>query len=174
MSDARFNSCHLEFPRRQEYRQAREALLAARGMLTRAGEYAEDLADAGDWPSLLPVRPEHLLPGTRFLLVDQASDQVYGLKTGLTTLGRKSENDIVFSDSVISRRHCALLVHARGSCELHDTASRNGTFVNGRQIHEPVSLASGDEIKLCNRRLRFLSAADCASLADGDDHTETV
>jgi hypothetical protein len=174
MSDPRFNSCHLEFPRRQDYRRAREAVLAARGWLTRAGEYAENLVDAEQWPSLLPVQAEQVLPGVRYVLVDLKNDHVYGLNLGLTTLGRRKENDIVFSENVVSRRHCVLLVHALGNCELHDTASRNGTFVNGRQIQGPVRLTSGDEITVCDHRLRFLSTADCASGGDGEDRTETT
>jgi hypothetical protein len=34
-----------------------------------------------------------------------------------------------------------ILVHATSGCELHDTASTNGTFVNGHRIHDPVPQA---------------------------------
>ncbi len=161
MSDSRFNSVHLEFPRRQRYREQRDAVLAARGILTRTAECALGfVGEAEDWPSLLRAAPERLLPGAAFYLVDEPDEGAYLLKVGLNTIGRKSNNDIVLADRAISRRHCVVVVHARGGCELHDTASLNGTFVNGRRIKDAVQLTSGDEIVLCRRRLMFVSAAD--------------
>ncbi len=171
MSDPRLNSIHLDFPRRQQYRQARETALAARGWLTVAAEYAKAVAgDADDWQTLLPVHPDHLLPGPHFFLVEQQREGAYALRTGLNTVGRLTDNDIVLEDEWVSRRHCVLLVHAWGGCELHDTASRNGTFVNGRQIGQPVRLTSGDRIAVCRRSLLFVNAADCRS-ADGSADT---
>jgi hypothetical protein len=170
MSDPRLDSCHLDFPRRQQYRRAREALLDARGWLTMTGEQFRALmAEADEWL----IRLDRLLPGSNYLLVDQAADSAYPLKTGLNTIGRLPDNDICIDDRYISRRHCVLLVHAWGGCDLHDTASRNGTFVNGVRVTRPVRLTSGDSIQLGDRHLLFVAAKDC-QVEDHDAHPETV
>jgi hypothetical protein len=169
--DPRFNSCHLEFPRRQDYRRCRDDLLQARGWLTLAGERLGGVADADEWL----IRPDQVLPGTSHVLVDQREGSSYRLRTGLNTLGRFPENDIQFEEICVSRRHCAILVHAWGGCELHDTASRNGTWVNGARVTRPVRLASGDSIWICKRLLLFLSEKDYQEECDRyDDHPQTA
>jgi hypothetical protein len=60
------------------------------------------------------------------------------LRVGLNAVGRLPENDIVLARRYVSRRHCVFLVHTDGGCEVHDTASRNGTLVNR---NEPVPCA---------------------------------
>ncbi len=170
MNDPRLNSVHLDLdPRRQIYRQARERLLAARGWMTLALEKVDELAaESDDWPNLLPIRPDQLLPGLKFLLIEPPTRRTYSLHPGLNTIGRLPNNDIVLEESVISRRHCAVLVHTRGQCELHDTASRNGTFVNGKLIDKPTRLNRGDQIMVCRRLLVFVSESDCQN--DNPNH----
>jgi DNA-binding winged helix-turn-helix (wHTH) protein len=63
------------------------------------------------------------------------------------TLGRDEECDIVVPDRQISRIH--LRVQRDGlDYVLEDLGSKNGTFVNGKQVQEgqPVRLQDGDEI----------------------------
>jgi hypothetical protein len=161
MPDSRFNSCHLGLdPRRQEYRRARAALLEDRGWLTLAGEHMHGFVPSNaDWLSLFPSQLP-CLPNAKYLLVDRETGDPHGLRTGLNTIGRISNNDIVFTERTISRRHCVILVHARGACDLHDTASRNGTFVNGQRVRCPVSLHTGDMIQVCKKELCFASVRD--------------
>jgi pSer/pThr/pTyr-binding forkhead associated (FHA) protein len=174
MSDPRFDSGHLFCPRRQEYQHARDAVLKARGWLT-ADECAQGLiGEAGDWPSLLSAGPDQVLPGTRYVLVDPDRDRAYPLRTGLSSIGRLPSNDIVLHEIQISRRHCVILVHAWGGCKLHDTASRNGTQVNGKFVQKPVELNSGDQIGLCARRFLFVRETDWPAAAENDDHPETA
>jgi hypothetical protein len=161
MADPRLNSIHLDGTRRQEYRRAREALLAARGWQTLA---AENQAAVLEHPSD-PDHPDTLaqehgqkpspasLASPHFWLRDR--DNIYPLKVGLNTIGRAPDNDIVLQDCYVSRRHCAVLVHAGNGCEVHDTASKNGTYLNGRRIGGPSRLAAGDEIRMCDRQLVF-------------------
>jgi hypothetical protein len=171
MLDPRLNSIHLDFPRRQEYRRCREALLSARGLLTLAAENANHLmSDPEQWP----IRPDHVLPGTRYLLFDHRTGCANLLKTGLNTVGRLPSNDIRLEDLCVSRRHCAILVHVWGGCELHDTASRNGTLVNGQPVDRPIKLDSGDHIWICQRRLQFMSQEDYQAAGEGDEHPATV
>jgi hypothetical protein len=166
MADVRLNSVHLEFPRRQVYRQSREALLEARGVFTRAGEGAmEWFPGLEDWKSWLPGCLARVVPGTPFVLIDRVTGATYPLATGLNTLGRYASNDIVLEGSGISRRHGVILVHARGGCELFDTASRNGVFVNGQRVVGTVKLQSGDLIQLSRRQFYFVSVEDCQDSA---------
>jgi hypothetical protein len=154
---------------------ARVALRGARGWLTLAAEGIRGLLGAADeWPGLLPVRPEHLVPGPKYLLVDHQAGRLYPLKTGLNTIGRLPGNDIVIEESTVSRRHCAILVHAWGGCELHDTASRNGTLVNGRPFRQSIRLASGDQIQVDQRVLLFVSEDDYQADVEADGHPSTV
>jgi hypothetical protein len=159
MADSRLNSIHLDAPRRQEFRLAREALLDARGNQTQALENRADFA----WPSGVnhtAIQNPDQAPasGVRFVLMDR--DYVYPLKVGLNTIGRMPDNDVVLQDPYVSRRHCAILVHAGMKCEVHDIASKNGTYVNGRKIAGPTVLASGDEIRMCGKQLVFLAKGD--------------
>jgi hypothetical protein len=176
MNDPRFNSGHFEvLGRRQDYRRAREVLLGARGWMTLAAEHIHGMVeDSDDWPALLPLRPEEILPGARFLLIDQQTRQSYALHTGLNTIGRFPENDIVLEPIWVSRRHGTLLVHTRGVCELHDTASRNGTFVNGERIRQPVRLHSGDRIRIGPVELLFVAEKDCPPSDHDPDYPDTA
>lgn len=158
MSDPRLNSVHLESPRRQLFRQAREALLNARGWQTVAAEDAPAAGSSADSPHTMVLQPEcPPLPGVKFWLVDKESN--YPLKIGLNTIGRAPENDVVVPDAYVSRRHCAILVHAGDGCELHDIASKNGTFLNGRKLAGPTPINMGDEIRMCDRQLVFMTHA---------------
>jgi hypothetical protein len=171
MSDSRLNSCHLFFPRRDEYRRAREALLQERGWLTYAAEQFHDLLpQVDDWA----LDADQAQLDTRYLLCDERSEDCYPLKVGLNTVGRYADNDICFEENVVSRRHCVILVHAWGGCELHDTASRNGTFVNAVRVRQPVALRSGDLIRICDRHLRFLRDGDVRSERSDEEHSGTV
>ena len=173
MSDWRLNSGHLPPMRRQYYRRAREDLLGARGWLTLAAERVEGWESA-DWASLLPVRPGQFLPGSRLLLLEERTDLSFPLRIGLNTIGRFPENDIVFDEIEVSRRHCVILVHVRGACELHDTASMHGTYVNGARIRMPVTLAVGDQIRICKRVLLLARAGDDEPDLNNDFHPTAV
>ena len=159
MSDPRLNSIHLEAPRRQDYRRAREALLHARGGHTLCAEQDVDEADSS--PSNTLIQKEGLPDPSTRLQCWLADDQyVYPLKVGLNTVGRSSDNDVVVADCFISRRHCAILLHTQRGCELHDTASKNGTFLNGAKIACPTTLQSGDTIRICDRQFVFVRRGD--------------
>jgi pSer/pThr/pTyr-binding forkhead associated (FHA) protein len=81
------------------------------------------------------------------------------LCVGIHTLGRACDNDVVVDSFFVSRIHCAIVVHADHTCELHDIASRNGTYLNGRRLQSSARLTSGDEIALGSFRFLFLSTA---------------
>jgi hypothetical protein len=170
MANPRLNSGHLGcIRRRRQYRRAREFVFGARGWLTLAAEGVQHLVgEVDEWPSLLPVRPEGLIPGSKYFLIDHQAGYFYPLKIGLNTIGRLPDNDIVLEGSTVSRRHCVILVHAWGACELHDTASRNGTHVNGRLFRQPIRISSGDEIRVCQSLLLLVCEKDFQPYGEPD------
>jgi hypothetical protein len=164
--DTRLDSIHLGLiPRRELFRRTREDLLGARGFLTEAAEHVRRLRGGADsWPALSCDRADRALFAAKSWLIDQQAGCCYPLKIGLNTIGRLRSNDIVLKGYMISRRHCVLLAHAGGDGELHDTASRNGTFVNGQRILRPVPLVSGDWIQVYQKVLLFVSESDGSSV----------
>jgi hypothetical protein len=158
VSDAHLNSIHLPPDRREQFRQARHILMTARSEMTEhleGGQVAALLR--GDGRDTQRCSPHAAAPA-RWMLVDR--HRSYPLQVGANSIGRLPDNDVVVEDPDISRRHCAILVHASQRCEVHDTASKNGTFVNGRRITGPTDLRAGDEIQMCTRRLVLRAAGD--------------
>jgi pSer/pThr/pTyr-binding forkhead associated (FHA) protein/S1-C subfamily serine protease len=51
-------------------------------------------------------------------------------------------------ESVVSRVHAELSVGPTGGLSVRDAGSRNGTFVNGERVTEPVPVRLGDKIRL--------------------------
>jgi hypothetical protein len=160
MSDPRLNGDHLGLTRHEQYDAAVDDLLDARGPDTADADplarlpAADPMASPSAVPSV-PVRPEAPPPGGTYTLLSLGDGRRYPLRVGINALGRFTENDLVLHRHAISRRHCVVLVHATGGCEVHDTASRNGTFVNGRRVTQRI-LLPGDVLQLCD--LRFLVA----------------
>lgn len=149
MSDPRLQSRHLVPVRRADYRSARDRLLAARGAVTVAAEWADRLAPR------LAARPL-----SRYALLQPTGGVCLPLRVGLTAVGRYPENDIVVERPEVSRRHCVFVAHAGGGCEVYDTASYNGTRVNGRRV-EHAWLNPGDLLQLAGTRFVLV--------CDGDD-----
>jgi hypothetical protein len=171
----RLDSLHLNSVRREDFRRARESLFQAVGEQTRGAEEMKRALPAH--PSTLTSMagkfdPQALarLRGVEYVLMDR--DAVYPLKTGVNTVGRLSDNDVVIPDPFLSRRHCAILVHTNENCELHDVASKNGTFLNGKKLAGPTALSSGDEIRMCDRQLLFVRKADLESADSVADQTQ--
>lgn len=158
MSDPRLHSMHLEGqPRRESFRAAREAIKAACGSHTIAGDVRILSDDERLSASTLAAPPGLLNVGaaSRFAFYLKDGVNVYPLHVGMNSIGRLPDNDVVVRDECVSRRHCAILIHSDMRCELHDVASKNGTVLNGKKIPNPTRLQSGDQITLCNRRLTF-------------------
>ncbi|OWK39701.1 hypothetical protein FRUB_05591 [Fimbriiglobus ruber] len=144
---------HLEaLPRREEFRAARERVRAACGDCTLAGEFAllPEGASAGGMTVTSPGAVGHA-----YFLID--GDHRYPLEIGVNSVGRLSDNTVSIRDEHVSRRHCAIIIHRDGQCEVHDVASKNGTVLNGRKISGPTRIRPGDQITLCTRKLTLQS-----------------
>lgn len=75
------------------------------------------------------------LEGQLWVLSDQIS------------VGREEDCDVTIPDRQVSRHHALFRLTSSGST-LEDLGSKNGTFLNGQRVTEPVRLTEGDEIKV--------------------------
>ena len=76
----------------------------------------------------------------------------YTLKKGATTIGRRSDNDIVLDDPSVSNQHARL--NFENKYFLTDLRSSNGTFINGKKILH-AKLADGDVINFAGIHATF-------------------
>ena len=150
-----FHSMHLEgLPRQAEFRAARQKMEHGCGQLTLGGDLGW-LADDDDGNGETRAAAN----SSRTFWV-QDGERLFTLVVGVNSVGRLPDNNVVLRDECVSRRHCAIVVHRDGSCELHDIASKNGTVLNGARIHGPTKLRPGDKISLCAKQLVFLVRDD--------------
>lgn len=86
-------------------------------------------------------------------------------RTRPLTIGRADECEIVLTDRQVSRYH-ARITWIGDHFEVVDLDSKNGTHVNGQELHDaPVSLTDGDEIQIALRfKLAFVDAGATAPL----------
>jgi hypothetical protein len=147
MSDPRLQGSHLGATRHELFDAAVDELLDGRGPATAE---ADPLARPPKIPRP-PRRRQPPLPGGLYLLVNLADGRRYPLRVGINTIGRFAGNDIVLDVRALSRRHCAVVVHATGGCEVYDTASRNHTLVNSRVV-DRCPLLPGDVLYLAGQQ----------------------
>jgi pSer/pThr/pTyr-binding forkhead associated (FHA) protein len=92
------------------------------------------------------------------------------------TLGRDPGNDIILRDPKVSRHH-AEIVFERGFFVLHDLASANGTYVNGKRVRV-APLTHGARLRMGNTYGRFSeelpTEADGAPLAAAEPFDQPV
>jgi pSer/pThr/pTyr-binding forkhead associated (FHA) protein len=69
--------------------------------------------------------------------------------------GRDPGSDIYLDDPTVSRRHAEFLLEY-GRFLIVDAGSLNGAYVNGQPV-DSTMLANGDEIRIGNFRLVFLT-----------------
>jgi DNA-binding response OmpR family regulator len=81
----------------------------------------------------------------------------FPLRTGVVTIGRAPDCDLVLDYSYISRVH-ARIEQAKGQYILVDCGSRNGTSINGRRVGEMQVLSPGDTITMGDLELSFQPA----------------
>jgi hypothetical protein len=157
---------YLEAPRREQFRRAREELLAARGPQTACLE-----PPTGPAAELAPSATPSAGALTDLCVLADGRKQL--LRVGVNTIGRLPDNNVVIPDAHASRRHCAIVVHSSRQCELHDLASKNGTFLNGVRIAGPTPLKPQDEISLGEFRVVFLGTESAEAEKD-NSHTQML
>src|SRR5436305_9174861 len=80
--------------------------------------------------------------------------------SGNSSIGRSQKNLIVIDSQKVSRRHALINVQNVGEFWLIDLGSSNGTFLNGRRLHQPVRLCDHDQIVIGDRLFIFHQPED--------------
>ena len=119
---------------------------------TRVAPFSEPHITAGAGQDCLVViyAPSSKQLGKRFSLVD-----------GEVSIGRGIDNSVILNSDSISRRHAGIEIRA-GGYYLIDRHSTNGTYVNDELVQD-CQLRRGDQIKIGDTILKFLSGADLES-----------
>src|SRR3954470_5768926 len=81
------------------------------------------------------------------------SDVAINIEGKSVLIGRRETCDLSLQEETASTTH-AIVFEMDGHRYIRDLASRTGTFVNGKQIHQ-VELSSGDEIKIGETSMRY-------------------
>lgn len=91
------------------------------------------------------IGPDHIglfyrleRPAQRYLLIAQDN-----------TIGAATNNAVVVDDAAVSGNH-AILLYRDGQLKIQDTASTNGTFLNGEKVQRPMPVGHGDTITLAD------------------------
>ena len=80
--------------------------------------------------------------------------RLFTLGDSVVTIGRNAENTIVLNDVAVSGVHTKIVKKANGRYTLLDSASTNGTFVNGAE-QRAIDLKHGDQIRIGGCTLAF-------------------
>lgn len=80
--------------------------------------------------------------------------QEFDLPPGETILGRSPECHVTIDDPLVSREHAKILVSGE-QVVLRDLGSRNGSKVNGQQVHGEIILNDGDRLRIGNQEVVF-------------------
>ncbi|HKP59964.1 MAG TPA: FHA domain-containing protein [Polyangiales bacterium] len=80
------------------------------------------------------------------------------IAAAVCTVGRGDDVHLQFDDPSVSRRHAELRA-CGDQLIVEDLGSRNGTFVNGQRIEQPVTLRPGDDLVFgaCGLRVGLFS-----------------
>jgi hypothetical protein len=170
VSDPRLGGGHLDTVRWERYDAAVDSLLDARGAATAD-------ADPLIWRPAAPGRPAAPAPappGGTYFLVGLADGRRHRLRVGVNAVGRFRENDLVLFPNHISRRHCLIMVHATGGCEVSDTASRNGTWVNRCRVTARADLFPGDRLDVCDQRFVLAWLGPDGQVLPADEPPDTL
>lgn len=73
--------------------------------------------------------------------------QTFALHDGVNTIGRAPGNDVLLSESSVSRHHARIMVRPEGVW-IEDLGSTSGTFVNGQRVTGSTWLRSGDAVQV--------------------------
>ena len=101
------------------------------------------------------------------LTKDGETEQTWPLADEVTTIGRWDDNHVTIPDRWVSRHHAE--IRRKGvRWVLHDLGSKNGLFLNGKRVGEPVALEDGDQIQIAPRLLlTFVDSEATAPVVQG-------
>jgi hypothetical protein len=113
-----------------------------------------DIADEGD-TGIVETKKEPEIKAKLICTTGPHTGEVLELRSGITTLGRSSDNVFVLSQDKEISRHHAIILQESGRFVVQDQNSLNGTFVNDEQITGPHYLKDGDEILVGLSTLKY-------------------
>ena len=116
-----------------------------------AEAFTEEFASAE--PYLEPT-PTAGNPAMAWLVMQDADARRVGLSQTASRIGRRQDNDIVFSNDSVSGHHAEIHMGRDGSFAITDLNSGNGVLVNGKKVTQS-SLRDGDIVELGEVGFRF-------------------
>jgi hypothetical protein len=87
----------------------------------------------------------------------------------IMSIGREPQVDIVIPDRQVSRFH-ARITPGNNGVLLEDLGSKNGTYVNGHMLSEPVLLGDGDVVQVALVQQFVFLSSDSTMPLDGSSH----
>lgn len=105
------------------------------------------------------------------LIPSEAGEQI-PLGRKLIKIGRGPGNDVILSESILSRKHATLT--RTGSTYMIENVGRSGTFVNGKVVSKSMTLKDRDVIRFGTVEFEFRSLVEIAATAIGKTVTSTA
>lgn len=92
------------------------------------------------------------IPFELLVVLEDGREIRHRITQGKLVIGRQPDTGLSLDDEYLSRKHCVLIAK-KDTISLEDLGSYNGTFVNGRKIHEECRVLVGDVLKIGRSRL---------------------
>jgi pSer/pThr/pTyr-binding forkhead associated (FHA) protein/S1-C subfamily serine protease len=125
------------------------------------GDLGRTRTEAAIDPTVPLLRLRRVAGGTD--LVGQGAEIVIGRAATCTIPLR------TVADTIVSKRHVLVAVAADGAATVTDLGSKNGSYVNGRQVEGPTPLALGDRLMLgWHGPLLEVRALGAAAMPEGE------
>jgi DNA-binding winged helix-turn-helix (wHTH) protein len=91
-----------------------------------------------------------------------SKDAEWSLAEGTNVVGRDRDCEVVIDSPGVSRRHARIMVASRNAT-VEDLGSKNGTYVDGARIDQPVALEEGTQVRVGSISMTFRHLEDAGS-----------